>query len=534
MEPSLFGLENELSLVSDRLELRPQMPGLALKLIDCLRKSTVSLPCNEGSANPPGLMMENGNRIYIDDNNYVENATAEVRRPEDVLVYQRAGELLLLRALTKAAQTTGIAPETIRLVRAVTDYAGNFSGQHINVLLRRHSATDLVSFIVPFLVTRFYACAGGWGPTGFVMTQKGQAIKCVSSKDTRENRGIVHQKEESLAQQGFRRIHLTSSDATMSELGTYLTVGCTALVLKMLDDGACVGPALSLADPVGALRTLDADPSWQRPLPLACGGEASALDIQEHYLRAAEAYCAKQACEPWMKMVLHRWRAALDDLRTAPGKLTRQLDPYIKMKLYCGVLASQGFELKEFSQYCGAICFLQSHLGSEELPKRGLREFFRDRIPFVTFMLLEERIERQRLSWANLRRAVGVWRTMLLTDLAYHEIGDGGLYWRLQAAGAVNSKLTEAGAVLRAMTDAPEGTRAKVRSMAIRELHAGEGGNGNWGQVISPQRRMLFPDPFATEGQFIPVAQKPAQKPKPSPRPAPRPTQRPAPRPARR
>lgn len=508
MEPSLFGLENELALVADEPGLRPQLPGLAKLLIQQLRNETVSLPCNEGSHNPPGLMLENGNRIYIDDNNFIENATAEVRRPEDILLYQRAGELLLLRALSKAAQGIGVAPESIRLVRAVTDYAGHYCGQHINVLLRRHSAGDLVSFLVPFLVTRFYACAGGWGPTGFVMTQKGQAIQCVASKDTRQNRGIVHLKEEPLAQKGYRRIHLTSSDATMSEWGTYLTVGCTALVLKMLDDGVCVGPAMSLDDPVGAVRALDTDPTWRRPLPLACGAESSGLDIQEHYLRAAEAYCAKQACEPWMKMVTIRWRQTLDELREDPGALTQKLDPFIKMKLYCGMLAKQGLELKEFSRYCGAICFLQSHIGSEELPKRGLREFFRDRIPFVTFMLLEERIEKQRLSWANLRRAVGVWQTMLITDLAYHEIGDQGLYWRLQASGAVNSKLTEAGAVIRAMTEPPEGTRAKLRSEAIRELITEEGATANWSQVMSPKRAKVFHDPFAKEVEWVPVPQK--------------------------
>lgn len=503
MEPSLFGLENELALVADEPGLRPQLPGLAVRLIERLQSETASLPCNEGSANPPGLMMGNGNRIYIDDNNFVENATAEVRCPEDLLLYQRAGELLLLQVLPNAAQSMGVSPDSVRLVRAVTDYAGQFCGQHVNVLLRRHSAADLVSYLVPFLVTRFYACAGGWGPTGFVMTQKARAIQCVSSKDTRRNRGIVNLKEEPLAQGGFRRIHLTSSDATMSEWATYLTVGCTALVLKMLDDGVCVGPAMTLCDPVAALRSLDSDFTWRRPLPLACGAEASGLDIQEHYLRAAEAYCAKQACEPWMKTVAARWRQTLDELRESPATLTRRLDPFIKMKLYSGMLSAHGLDLKEFGGYCGAICFLQSHLGSDELPRRGLREFFRDRMPFVTFMLLEERIEKQRLSWANLRRAVGVWRIMLMTDLAFHEIGDRGLYWRLQSSGAVNSKLTEAGAIIRAMTRPPRGTRAKLRGEAIHELRNAEGGTANWSQVVSEKRYMAFPDPFAEEAPWV-------------------------------
>lgn len=508
VDASLLGIENELLLVADDPALRPQLPGVALKLIEWLRNETVSLPCNEGAGSPPGLMLENGNRIYIDDNNYVENASAEVRTPEDLLLYQRAGELWLLQVLPKAAQAAGVAPGSVRLIRAVTDYAGHYCGQHINILVRRYGAAELVSCLVPFLLSRFYACAGGWGPTGFVMTQKAQAIQCVSSKDTRLNRGIVNLKEEPLAQQGYRRIHLTSSDATMSEWATYLTVGCTALVLKMLDDGVCVGPAMTLADPVAAAHSMDTDLTWTRPLPLACGAEASGLAIQAHYLRAAEVYCAKQHCEEWMHTVVARWRQTVDELRSAQGNLTRKLDPFIKMKLYSGMLAEQGLELRTFSHYCGAICFLQPHLGTEELPHRGLREFLRDRIPFVSFMLLEERMERHRLSWRDLRRAIGVWRTMLMTDLAFHDIGEGGVYWRLAASGAVNSRLTDSDALLRAMTDPPMGTRAQPRAEAIRELKAAEGGTARWEQVASAQRTKSFSNPFATVAAWKPVPQK--------------------------
>lgn len=97
---------------------------------------------------------------------------------------------------------------------------------------------------------------------------------------------------------------------------------------------------------------------------------------------------------------------------------------------------------------------------------------------------------------------------MLMTDLSFHDIGSRGLYWRLQASGAVNSRLTETRAIARAMTTPPEGTRAKVRGEATRELRAVEGGTANWTGVLSPQRTMAFPDPFAQTAPWIRVEKK--------------------------
>ena len=512
MEPTLLGMENELSLAVNDPALQPRLPLVAAKLIEFLRQDNVSLPFKEGSANPPGVMLANGNRIYIDANNFVENASAEVRRPETLLAYQRAGELLLLQALDKASHVSGIATEAIRLVRAVTDYDGHYCGAHLNVLLRRHQASDIVAYLVPFLVTRYYACAGGWGPTGFSMSQKAQAIRCVSSSDTRENRGIVNLKSEPLASGGLKRAHITVADALMAELGTYLTAGCTALVLKMIDDGACVGPAMTMSDPVSTIHQLDTDLMWTRPVQLACGAEASPLQIQEHYLRAAEAY-TDNAPEPWMSDVVVRWRETLESLRKGPATLTRKLDPFIKMSLFSRMLAARGMDMREFGKWCGAIWLMRPYVNLDNLPRRGAREYLRERLPFVTFQLVEERMAKQRLSWHDLRRALMLWRTMLLADLAYHDIdGERGLFFRLRLAGTVNSRLCSDMEIARAMTEAPRDTRAAARSRAIHELHGSDGATANWCWVASADRVMQLGDPFAVHGEWVSAPQRPRGK----------------------
>lgn len=510
-EGTLLALESELALSSAQPELKGRLPAVAFGIIQALQQQTPCVPFVEGNPSPPGVLLASGNRIYIDANNFVENATPEARCPEEVLAYQRAGERHLLAALPVALKNSGQAPDSAYLLRCVTDYAGNFCGCHINVLARRLGPSDIVPYMLPFLVTRFYACAGGWGPTGFVMSQKGRAIHTAASLDTRDKRAIVHLKDESLSASGYKRIHLTSSDATMSELGTYLTVGCTALVLRMLDDGVCVGPAMTLLDPVDALHRLDSDLTWNRPLALKCGVHVSALDIQEHYLRAAETYISHD-CEAWMKNVVVLWRQVLDDLRHAPQQLTRKLDPFIKLRLYANALSAHGLSMQEFTKWCGVVEQIAPHVGSASLPRRGVREFLRERLPFVPFLFLEQRLERKGLSWGYIPRAFTVWHAMRAMDLAYHRVDEQGLHWRLRASGAIDSKMIDEAAVGRAMKEAPRGTRAHPRELAIRELLASEKGTANWCAVQSAQRRMNLLDPFAQEACWEPIT-----PPKPDP-----------------
>ena len=137
-EPTLFGLENELALGVRDPANASKLPTVVAHLIPALRRTIPSLPCNEGRGSPPGLMLANGGRIYLDGLCFVENATGEVLRPEDILAYQRAGERLLLKALPEAAQKAGLSSDDLCLTRAVTDYNGKYCGAHTNVLLRRH------------------------------------------------------------------------------------------------------------------------------------------------------------------------------------------------------------------------------------------------------------------------------------------------------------------------------------------------------------------------------------------------------------
>jgi len=224
----IMGIENELALGASVPLASDKKVRLLQEIVNGVQKEIQAVPHREGTACPMGFMLCTGARIYL-DGEFVEIATPEVSTPQEAITYQRANELILLRALAKAAVRVQVRPEAVELIRASTDFTGqHFRGVHVNVMTRNFDTGMLVEHLIPFLVTRFYAAAGGVGPQGFTMTHKNVAIRTVTSTDARQNRPIVHLKKEPLAGRGYHRVHITHGDAVMSDLSMFLSVGCTA------------------------------------------------------------------------------------------------------------------------------------------------------------------------------------------------------------------------------------------------------------------------------------------------------------------
>ena len=79
-------------------------------------------------------------------------------------------------------------------------------------------------------------------------------------------------------------------DSNMSEYATFLKVGATAILLRMLEDPSVVIRDLTLEDPIRAIREISHDITCRREVRLANGRELSALDIQREYLDRALRY----------------------------------------------------------------------------------------------------------------------------------------------------------------------------------------------------------------------------------------------------
>ncbi len=79
-------------------------------------------------------------------------------------------------------------------------------------------------------------------------------------------------------------------DSNMSEYATFLKVGSTSILLRMLEDPGTVLRDLTLENPIRAIREISHDLTCRRQVRLANGREVSALDIQSEYLTRALRY----------------------------------------------------------------------------------------------------------------------------------------------------------------------------------------------------------------------------------------------------
>src|SRR5947199_3776371 len=207
-------------------------------------------------------------------------------------------------------QDEGI-PGDIYLFKNNPDSAGNSYGCHENFLVGRHGEfSRLADVLIPFLVTRQLICGAGkvlQTPRGAVycISQRAEHIwEGVSSATTR-SRPIINTRDEPHADaERYRRLHVIVGDSNMNESTTFLKVGSADLVLRMIEAGVGFRD-LTLENPIRAIREISHDLTGSKPVRLASGRTASALEIQrEYYSRAADHLAANGSSDPVMKRVL--------------------------------------------------------------------------------------------------------------------------------------------------------------------------------------------------------------------------------------
>lgn len=409
------------------------------------------------SGRAPNVYLRNGGRLYLDVGAHPEYATAECDSFEDLLAQHRCGDELLnqLNERTRA-ELEGLAdPERIYLFRNNVDSAGNSFGCHENYLLhRRRDFRQVAQGLVAFFVTRLVLVGAGHlrrsgNKLSYCFSQRAEQMwEAVSSATTR-TRPIINTRDEPLADAGqYRRLHVISGDTNVCEATTFLKVGMTSLVLDAVEDGMNLSD-LELADPMLAIRQVNQDLSAQVKIPMAHGGELSALDIQERILQRVVDVLGidinDSSCDASTRQVIDLWRRALAALRSGDwSSVDRELDFAIK------------------------------------------------------FRLIQEYLKRKQTTLDDPRVA------RLL--LSYHDIGPNGLRSGLESSGLMR-RLTTEEQVQQACIQAPRSTRAHLRSSIINAAEtAGIELAIDWvraSRIDDPGRYVLMNDPFATESESV-------------------------------
>ncbi|HWC79267.1 MAG TPA: Pup--protein ligase [Pseudonocardiaceae bacterium] len=288
------------------------------------------------------VFLRNGSRLYLDVGSHPEYATAECDDLNQLVTHDKAGERILEDLLVDAERRLadeGIGGD-IFLFKNNTDSAGNSYGCHENYLVARAGEfSRIADILLPFLVTRQLICGAGkvlQTPRGAVycLSQRAEHIwEGVSSATTR-SRPIINTRDEPHADaERYRRLHVIVGDSNMSEVTTLLKVGSAHLVLEMIEQGVQFRD-FSLDNPIRAIREISHDLTGRRPVRLAGGREASALDIQREYHGRAAEHVARRGPDPVAERVVELWGRALDAIESQDlSKIDREIDWAIKHRL---------------------------------------------------------------------------------------------------------------------------------------------------------------------------------------------------------
>jgi proteasome accessory factor A len=445
MDRRIFGLENEYGVTCTLRGQRRLSPDEVARY---LFRRVVSW------GRSSNVFLENGARLYLDVGSHPEYATPECDSISDLVAHDKAGERILEHLLLSAEQR--LREEGIRgviyLFKNNTDSAGNSYGCHENYLTsRRDDFGHYAEVLIPFFVTRqIYAGAGKVLQTArgamFCISQRAEHIwEGVSSATTR-SRPIINTRDEPHADaERFRRLHVIVGDSNMSEYSTFLKVGATSILLRMLEDPAAVLRDMTLENPIRAIREISHDTSCRRRVRLANGREASALDIQGEYLLRARRYAEQKGLDPLEEKALEMWEHCLEGIEKDPFSLDRECDWVIKHRL------------------------------------------------------IERYRQRHGLSLSHPKVA--------LLDLQYHDVSrERGLFYRLQSRGEVDRMCTE-DAIEAAIDRPPQTTRARLRGEFIKKAKDRRRDfTVDWVHLKlndQAQRTVLLKDPFRARDERV-------------------------------
>ncbi|PJJ43824.1 proteasome accessory factor A [Glutamicibacter mysorens] len=356
------------------------------------------------------MVLGNGARLYV-DHAHPEYSSPETMTPRDAVLWDQAGDEVMRRAAQAAAR---LGSGELLLYKNNTDNKSVSYGSHENYLMPRGiEFSAIASGLTPFFASRQIFCGAGRVGQGmlneraaFQISQRADFFEAEVGLETTINRPIINTRDEPHANwDKYRRLHVIIGDANLGQIATLLRVGTTNLVLSLIEAG--MAPQLELAEPVLALQQISHDPTLKAKVGLRGGVQLTAIEIQRHYLHAAESYCAARGiADPDTTEILTRWAQMLDLLDRDPMDAADQIDWIAKYQLVNGFAQRHGVELSD---------------------------------PRVAMLDLQ---------WADLRT-------------------NKGLYYRLAERGAIRTLFSQQ-EINQAVSAPPENTRAYLRGMTLQ------------------------------------------------------------------
>ncbi|GAA3615032.1 depupylase/deamidase Dop [Marihabitans asiaticum] len=291
------------------------------------------------------VVLTNGARLYV-DHAHPEYSSPEVRSPRDAVVYDRAGELVM----REAVQLLADQPPGINLYKNNTDGKGSSYGTHENYLLARDTPfARVVRDLTPLFVARqVITGAGRVGlgrdseRPGYQITSRADFFEAEVGLETTFKRPIINTRDEPHADPDrYRRLHVIIGDANLADVANLLKLGLTSLALTLIEADEVRG-ALTLRDPLLALRQVSHDPSCTATVELTDGRRLSAVQLLWEYRELAARHLDREGSDPDTDEVLGHLDRVLALLEDDPMSAREDLDWVAKLALLQGYRSRDG------------------------------------------------------------------------------------------------------------------------------------------------------------------------------------------------
>ncbi|MEZ5381247.1 MAG: depupylase/deamidase Dop [Microthrixaceae bacterium] len=295
-------------------------------------------------------VLTNGARFYV-DHAHPEYSSPEVASARDGVVWDRAGEEVLRRAMT-AANGLLEAGEEVLIHKNNSDGKGNSYGTHENYVMERATPFPrIVARATPHLVTRQVFCGAGkvgcelpgrLNGIAYQLSQRADFFEEEVGLETTLKRPIINTRDEPHADpQRYRRLHVIIGDANMSEWATWMKLATTAVVLAMIEDDWPM-PELRPMHPVATLRRISWDLTLAETYQTLDGRTTTAVATQRELCALARAWgeahdTSAVGGDVALDEVLGEWERVLDDLEHDRERAADRVDWVAKGRLLRGI-----------------------------------------------------------------------------------------------------------------------------------------------------------------------------------------------------
>lgn len=352
-------------------------------------------------------ILPNGARFY-NDHGHPEYATPECWSLSELVLHDKAGELVLLDAARAMEDATG---KRVVVYKNNTDFHGSSYGTHESYLCPRELGFErLFPAVLPILIARpILTGAGKVGSESgskvtYQLSSRADFFVEAANAETLFRRPIFNTRDEPHADpRRWIRLHVISGDANMIPGCTRRKVGLVKLAIMLAKAGE--SPVWEFQSPVRAIQSISRDLTLEAKVELKGQNWTTAYEILESYLAAAENVLE---LNDEMCALVGECRVLMDDLRGPRTLACRKIDWAAKQHMIDAFLGDSGGKWTD----------------------AGLQAY----------------------------------------DLEYHNIdGANGLYFALEAMDEVEPYPSIGDRVDR-LTEVPEKTRAWARGLAVKRF----------------------------------------------------------------